>query len=268
MTQEFCVALCWFLRAEGREEDAWDYLTAESKARRLVLLSGMTPSTWNHHLLGGIINAHIAWSSDRSADSAIMQLKRAVNSLGTSQDSQNKVGFVASTMALGRNLGGKHPLKCSPDLYDWYHDNMFVWTKDREIIRLKSAEHMLFHPTRADGLPWYEMVENHVLGAADTYIYGKSHPSAEQGRRNVRWIFTVRAAYILRLQGDHARADWLDEIVERHHKPVWIKYDNTTRDFDADPSLQHVRDAAAAAGRYGDLDPSGDALPKRLPSPF
>ena len=245
-----CTVLCWFLYAEDLESYVWKWILMEAEDCKANKLSGEENLRWRHQPLGSVVSAHLAWSEDGTANSALKPVIKAEELFGSTRRLSRTVPLVGIRVVLARALRAIGSLPCNPALYErcmkCIHSLDFAeWSLTENI-----AQAYLYPPTRLDPELFIKAVWSTYPGK-NTYNQDDSlkKPTAQNAYGNSM----TRAAFVSRLRGDDDNAEYLGDILQRHFPVVWKVRAKVGADLASDTKLQHSIASALEAGR--DLTP-------------
>lgn len=240
----FAIVLVWFLHAEGLEEFIWDWIILEAQnVQSLGMIDrgggGHHPLQWCQRLLAGLVEADFSWSKDESADAAILRFLRAVEHFGPHSRYPYTVGLGASGVCVERIVTSKHGRPtCSAALFERLVDEAHNWRSYCSKPALGRATLLLYHPTKADGTPWFDIIYD-LYNGQKSFDKG---PSREVRRTRKFWgKNSLRAAHILRINGDNHKSAYLDSILQQYFQTVWARRDKFLAQFKDDVRLQRLR---------------------------
>ena len=116
VSEEIARPLCWFIHAEGREDHIWEWLEIVARSYKTSSAYESAKAScswgdrirWTHHLLAGLISAHLAWAKDYTANSAVKQFDKALKTF--KRDLNKTIPMVGTRVALSRALKeGRRP---------------------------------------------------------------------------------------------------------------------------------------------------------------
>ncbi|KAF2767422.1 hypothetical protein EJ03DRAFT_147761 [Teratosphaeria nubilosa] len=233
--------LAWLIHAEGKAEAMWDWLIAEAKAFKRTRAPGVERlgedvMRWSVYALGGMIGAYIARAPDGTINIALRQINRAFAIFGPAKSLCETVPVIGGITAVRKAAQTIDCPPCDPALYDEFVGIVLDVQKcrTRHFAILK-----LYHPTQPDPLPFYYfMVSDHQR------LYETGLPKTMTGDKSWHGSTILRTAYMLRLQGDHPKAEWLENLVSTYHVAVWLNRDKVLWGCGNDPKLKSLQDAA------------------------
>ncbi|KAK3073540.1 hypothetical protein LTR53_004774 [Teratosphaeriaceae sp. CCFEE 6253] len=187
---KFANALCWLLVCEDLEEFAWHWIEIECDEREkgdMTATREINGALRTGALIGGLMNASLHLAADDSA------------SVHWNPEHMTRAYLRAYKMATRRSGGlGKTSL---------------LHSLQQDKLAYARATARLFHPTRATGRPFLQLLRDRN-GALASALAAKGTSKEVLRRERRAGLSLVRAAYILRLQGDAERAAFVDSIVE------------------------------------------------------
>ena len=190
---------------------------------------------WSLRLLGGLAQAHCEWADNSSPDSAILCLKRAVETLPQDHTGP-RVSMVGMFVAIGRHIKLKSCPVHNVVLFDWYTRHLRLGYGSKERTEQRVARLAVWHPTEPNGLPLAQWIlrdwpNNEIWNAR------RDAPLNSLGRD------LLRASYILRRQGRASQADGLDLIIQTRIPAIWADRARLAilKEFDDDLRLESAR---------------------------
>ncbi|KAF7193660.1 hypothetical protein HII31_05006, partial [Pseudocercospora fuligena] len=155
--------------------------------------------------------------------------------------------FLGLTVAVEQAIQEVTHPSYDPTLWDSYYHNLPRFLTDEGILRQAQSVGRLYHPSKADGLDFYEFLQ--WLGRnGDPQVW-----SARSATKNSFTMKVLRASYVLRLQGHDEKAQWLQDQAEMHNAGFCSShYDRVSKEFDLDPKLELLRQRASVS-RFPDF---------------
>ncbi|KAI7230726.1 hypothetical protein KC330_g6792 [Hortaea werneckii] len=242
----FAIVLVWFLYAEGLEEFIRDWIILEAQnvqsldtANRGGGAGGSHHSLeWCHQFLGGLTQADIKWSVDGSSNAAVCRFLKAVNHFGSQSRYPNTVGLVIpGTCIVTRVISSHDKHTCDVVLFERLLAGLQKWQPVNSQSIFKRAHLLLYHPTQADGTPWFDIVYDAYNGrnSFDRDIF-----SNKKIHRRFWGKQTLRAAHILRIKGNNHKATYLELVLQKEFPHTWAKLDEIMVQFREDARSQKL----------------------------
>ena len=243
----FATVLVWFLHAEGLEEFIWDWIILEAQNMQSLGMidrggggGGHHSLEWCHHLLNGLVEADFSWSVDGSSDAAVRRFLSAVDHFGPQSRYPNTVRLVTPGHSVQCMVTSSHDKRtCDVTLFERLLVESQKWQLLRSRRVFKRAHLMLYHPTQADGTPWFDIVYDVHNGRNLLVEY---LPSFSNRRRAEKFLGkqTLRAAHIMRIQGDNLKAAFLELFVQKNFSNSWAQLEEILVQFREDARLQKL----------------------------
>lgn len=246
-------ALCWFIIPEGLEDYIWQWFQIEARAANDGGRKALSPMSskgmkWAQVLFGRLIAAHLAWSPDGTADNAIKCFIAADEmfpwdgggiSAGPGFETRATLGFLQAALGITKHIHRSSSPPGSDELFDAFHRSVVrTWGP---AYRLEdSAKLALFHPSKPDPWPLYNM-----LKADNTDLLGK-YVDARTIARHRFFNDVFRAAYILHMQGASEEAGWLESFVEEKDPHIYDNKDVNYARVSLEPKIKKCRRRLAA----------------------
>ncbi|KXS95202.1 hypothetical protein AC578_6927 [Pseudocercospora eumusae] len=239
----------WFLVPENRDDFIFRWIEREIEMNQSSLPEGLdntaamaTLGRWAHFWLSGLATNHTEWSADRSPVKALQCFQRALQSFGQYASPQRPFVFVGLAVAIHQAVQESTHPPYDPTLWDSYHQNMPLFIKDALSLRQRQSFSLLYHPSRADGLAFYDflvwMVRNKYL-----QVWSARVPTKDAFTWRV-----LRASYILRLQGHSDKARWLQDQAKLHNAWYFPRKSRLVLETcDLDPKLESLRQKASVS---------------------
>ncbi|KAK5681412.1 hypothetical protein LTS10_005942 [Elasticomyces elasticus] len=250
--QAFSTLHLWFLVPENLEEFVWKWLHIVANhilsSRDYRVFDRQKPVNqqqeynefgWAHHVLGALVEAHVQWSADRTANDALRAWERAFHAFGPASHGREwrAIPLGAMSVCIARHLQREDLAPCDPELYDtWGRTYAQSGLAGPHRLANRRVRHDLYHPTLADAASMLHMVY-HSRRPLDDVMFLHSRAT---GRNNFAGDM-MRAAYILHLQGRTQDAVGLENIVERMVPEVFFSKPQMHLRWDSDPRLHHLR---------------------------
>jgi hypothetical protein len=185
------------------------------------------------NLYAGIINAHLAWSPDDTANSAIVKFRNDLDSedLGTTL---RVVGIAGADLKIRKRILRDTVPACKLDLFDWFHDYHIEYCSQK-MRRAAHAKLSLYHPTNADPVPMLEYVKHKTEHAQ------RVQPQLPK-QSETKWVaaYLLRTCFLLRLRDQVSDAQWLESYVQEHFPKAWEVRDQWFYFTARDPKLQYL----------------------------
>ncbi|KAK3116287.1 hypothetical protein LTR53_003539 [Teratosphaeriaceae sp. CCFEE 6253] len=218
---KFANALCWLLVCEDLEEFAWHWIEIECDEREkgdMTATREINGALRTEALIGGLVNASLHLAADDSAsvhwnpEHMTRAYLRAYKMATRRSGGLGKTSLSNSLQQVMRKLCQADCPPTDPVLFDAFLGTLeSLIAKDK--LAYARATARLFHPTRATGKPFLQLLRDRD-GALASALAAKGTSKEVLGRERRAGLSLVRAAYILRLQGDAERAAFVDSIVE------------------------------------------------------
>ncbi|PPJ55960.1 hypothetical protein CBER1_03590 [Cercospora berteroae] len=238
--------LCWHLEPEEKSQAAQDWIriwntdgslrdgaTMKPKAAGLRSKFKSTTFDWPAQLIAALARAKLYWSKDGTADDALKFV------LDRSKYAPNLLWRDYASTAVTKALTRDDAKPCNPilfeELVEFDRGRCYKINSDETYsIYLDSAVLKLFHPTKADAKPMLAIC--------------RSKQSLEvmlEYKENRRLLFArqvLRAAYLLRLQGDQHNARYLRDVSVRLHEGPWAMRATLYESWKRDPKLERLHE--------------------------
>ena len=210
LSAAFTDPLCWFIHAEGLDGylDKWLMIMTQHAPVSLTKQID-TECRWLRWLYGSKIKAYVNWSSDKTANSAIQELKNDISSKYPKRFIEIAGGGTAVGILRDRLLMYS-ALPCEAKLFTWF-TQYFVSTHMKHLETETNAKSHLYHPTIADPFPMLEYVQSTISASRMTMT-----PSLTKTFKDF-WVekYLLRTCFLLRLRGATSQAEWLELIIRR-----------------------------------------------------
>ncbi|KAK3654126.1 hypothetical protein LTR56_004180 [Elasticomyces elasticus] len=164
----------WLLVPENLEEFVWKWLHIVANhilsSRDYRVFDRQKPVNqqqeynefgWAHHILGALIEAHVQWSADRTANDALRAWERAFHAFGPASRGREwrAIPLVAMSVSITRHLNRDDLAPCDPELYDtWGRTYAQSGLAGPHRLANRRVHHDLYHPTHADAASMLHMV--------------------------------------------------------------------------------------------------------------
>ena len=237
---DFLRSLSWHLEAEGKGQVLLDWLTTWScnPEMRSGAIKAFHPPhrntevTWPGNTLVELLNARAYWAEDRTANTALECALFALEHLDGEQ-----VYIPTALMNLERQLLTDEALPCSPELYEMFLARLPAVRGWRNMstptsVQAHLADLHLYHPSKANADLWLRLCHDDMLTIARN----------NRSKLN-RASHLLRAAYLLRLEGEDEGATLLEDLSQDLHQKPWSIRQYLYTRYRADPKLrnQHLR---------------------------
>ncbi|KAK4890013.1 hypothetical protein LTR27_011232 [Elasticomyces elasticus] len=172
--QAFSTLHLWFLVPENLEEFVWKWLHIVANhilsSRDYRVFDRQKPVNqqqeynefgWAHHVLGALVEAHVQWSADRTANDALRAWERAFHAFGPASHGREwrAIPLVAMSVCIARHLQREDLAPCDPELYDtWGRTYAQSGLAGPHRLANRRVRHDLYHPTHADPASMLHMV--------------------------------------------------------------------------------------------------------------
>ena len=187
---------------------------------------------WGHHLLSGIITAHIHWAPDDTPNSALSRYIRMLDTFG--HRFRKTVPLIGPYLALSQGLCTPECLPCDPRKFDRFA-KCLTTTTSKHRATTDRAELAMYHPTQADPHAMLELIQSWYQGHEIP-----THPMKKVNGRNSLGYRMLRACFLLKIKNCKDDAAWFEEMVQHHHPVVWYNRDAAIKRFASDPKLRHL----------------------------
>lgn len=244
ISHEFAEVLGWHIHTENLDGfvTEWIYIASRDSQFLRGASEDMTSAIrtkyrWARLLYGGVINAHLRWAPDNTANSAIAKLKADMggNRANRFRRFKGVVGVAPAYTMIRSYLESNTVLPCDPKLYE----DFMCLSRAKNRVKIDQAQReaqlYLFHPTKPEGRPILEYVQS--LSGKNLMLY----PLESDARRAfLAEKFLLRACFILRLQERDSDAEWLESYLRNQFPEAWAMRDQWFYFMSQDPKLRDL----------------------------
>ncbi|CAK1359254.1 unnamed protein product [Cercospora beticola] len=238
--------LCWHLEAEEKSQAVQDWIwiwytdgslrdgaTMKPKAAGYRSKYKSTTFDWPAQVIAAMARAMVYWSKDGTADNALKFV------LDRSRYARGFSWYHYANTVVAKALDMDQARPCNPILFE-----EFVEVYRRRLHRIDSDEASsiwldvanlkLFHPINADA--------KHMLAICRKKRALKCMLEYDEIRRVFCARLVLRAAYLLRLQGDQHNARYMEDVSVRLNEKPWTMRARLYGSWKRDPKLKRLHE--------------------------